>query len=1108
MIERLIDYSAQHKYAVIAVVFLLSIAGWWCMLTTPLDVLPDLSDPQVIISTDWDRSPEVMEDQITYPIVNALQGTPRVKTVRAVSSFGSSLIYVIFTDGTDLDWARSRVGEKLASVAPRLPEGVKPSLGPAASGVNWIFQYALKDKTGQLGLAELRHAQDAILKPALQTVQGVAEIASVGGYQQQLQVNIDPERLLAYSLSIRDVVNAVRDGNQESSGRLLEFGGTEYMVRGRGYAHSLEDFKQIVVRNSPGSKALQISDLGEVVIGPEMRRGLADLNGQGEVVSGIVVARNGEDTLAVITRVKNRLADLARSLPPDMEIVPVYDRSILIRQSVTSLRSTLAGVLVTVFLIVGLFLLDYRSAVIPVLTIPITLLITFIPLRLLGMSANIMSLAGLAIASSELVNASIIVVEQTHRKVQQWQLGGQHGSSRQVVIEAVKSVAAPSFFALLIIAISFLPVFALEAQEGRMFKPFALAKTIAMIVAALLTLTLDPALRIVLLTKQQREPEKAPSGFLRKRLVLSNLETEDNHPLSRRLYLIYESVVLWSLRHRMLVLGSALALMMLTVPVYLHMNHEFMPDLYEGSLLYMPATMPGLPVEDARRLLIASDRVIAQFPEVARVLGKAGRADTSTDPAPLSMFESVIILKPQSEWRHVDTWYTGWAPQSLRQMLRHVTPDTISREDLVARMNQALALPGFNSVWIMPIRGRLDMLSTGIRTPLGIKVLGADADGVAVAATQVQAALRMVGGTKSVFTEHTSSGHYLDVQWNREQLARYGLRVADAQDFVQYAIGGENISEISNGHVRIPINVRFMRGYRSDPESIRKLVISCGGSCQVAIGQLAELKVNDGPDMIRDEDGQLAAYVFIDLEGRDPNSYMTEAKSRLDAVTLPPAVSLVWSGQYESMARVSHRLTFVLPATLLLIAILLLLSTRSWVKTCIVLMALPFSAIGAIWFVYLAHYSLSTAVLIGIVALMGVDAETGVFMLLYMDLAYEEAKARKRLFTRSDLHTVILQGAAKRMRPKMMMFATTCIGLLPVMWSNDLGSDLLKRIAAPMIGGVLSSVLLELLVYPVVYELWRGRWLPEGAATSSGKEGECNQRTKPQIENLSHSAMH
>ena len=1079
MIKRLIDFSVEYRFLVIATVFLLSVIGWWCMSTMPLDVLPDLSDTQVIVSTEWDRSPEAMEDLVTFPIVNALEGTPKVKTVRAVSTFGSSLVYIIFNDGTDLEWARTRVSEQLAGVVGLLPEGAKPTLGPASSGVNWVFQYALVDKSGRLSLSDLRRAQDAILRPALRALPGVGDIASVGGFQEQFQINVDPERLVAYSLTIRDVVNAVRDGNKESSGRLVEFGGTEYMVRGRGSARTLNDFKDIVVKANPGTKPVQVRDLGEVVMGPEMRRGLADLNGNGETISGIVIARTGEDTLAVTERVKVRLAELTHSLPPNAEVIPVYDRSVLIRQAISSLRWTLAGVMGTVAIIIVLFLLDFRSALIPVITIPVTLLISFIPLRLLGISVNIMSLAGLAIASSELVNASIIVVEQVHKKLEDWHRTGEHGSQRNVVIEALKSVAGPGFFALVIIALSFLPVFALDAQEGRMFKPFALAKTIAMLIAALLTLTLDPALRVLLVRKHRGQPDPLSLRAASSSTFRTSTRSEGKHLFNRWLDQIYQPIVRWTLGHRLIVLGSALALMALTVPVYLRLNHEFMPDLYEGSLLYMPATMPGLPIEDARRLLIASDRVLAQFPEVEQVLGKAGRANTSTDPAPLSMFETVIILKPRSQWRHVETWYSGWAPGPLRQVLRHITSDTISRVELVQRMNEALAIPGFNNVWTMPIRGRLDMLATGIRTPLGVKVTGANVADVGTAASEVKDVLRRVDGAGDVFIENAGNGHYLDVQWKREELAKYGLRIADVQDIVEYAIGGGNVSTVSNGHVRIPVSVRLLRDFRASPEALARLAVPCGGSCQVPLGQLADVMVNDGPDMIRDEDGQLSAYVFINVDGRDPQKFMGAAKKMLADVALPPGVGLSWSGEFESMARVTRRMKFIIPITIGLIALTLMLSTRSWVKTLIVLTALPFSAIGAVWLLYLAQYNLSTAVLVGIVALMGVDAETGVFMLLYLDLAYDEATLNKQQFTRHDLHLAIQQGAAKRIRPKFMMFATTCIGLLPVMWSNDLGSDLLKRIAAPMIGGIVTSVLLELLVYPVLYEIWRGRSIPK-----------------------------
>ena len=1074
MINKIIDFSVQHKLAVLAIIAVACIGGWWAMVALPLDATPDLSDTQVIIYSHWDKSPDIVEDQVTYPIVTAMLGAPHVKTVRGVSDFGYSYVYVIFEDGTDLYWARSRVMEYLSSVLPRLPEGVKTELGPDATALGWIFQYALVDTSGKHSLADLRSYQDWYLRYYLRSVPGVAEVAPVGGYTRQYQVNLDPNRLRAYGIPVNRVVEAVRSGNNESSGRLLEFGGTEYMVRGRGYARSLEDFENIPLSVSDTGSQIRIKDVGQVVMGPDLRRGLTDLDGTGEVVSGIVVMRNGENALEVINRVKAKIKEIEPGFPAGVKIVPVYDRSELIYNSIGTLKATIIQVVITVVLIILVFLRHFPSAAIPIATMPVAVLLSFIPFHFMGMSANIMSLAGVAIAFSELVDASIVVVEQTHKKLELWEKNGRQGDCRQIVVGAIKEVAGPTFFALLVIAVSFLPVLTLQAQEGRMFRPLAYTKTLTMLVAALLAITLDPALRL-LLTRVERFDFR-PQWLCRvaNAVLVGEVRSEDRHPVSRGLIRVYEPVVRWTLRWKWLVIGSALALILITIPVFFHLGSESMPPLDEGAILYMPSTLPGISIGQAQQLLQVSDRIIRQFPEVARVLGKAGRAETATDPAPLSMLETVVILKPRAQWRHVDTWYTSWAPEWAKPVLRHVTPDTISTEELVNEMNAALKIPGVNNSWTMPIRGRIDMLTTGIRTPVGLKIVGADLQHIQEIGAEMESLLKSVKGTRTVLAERTAEGYFLDLQWNREQLARYGISVEDAQRVVENAIGGDNISTVLVGPERYRVDVRYQRDFRSDLGALGRIPVSAGGQRQLPLSDLAKTTITNGPAMIRNENGLLTGYVYVDVAGRNPDTYITEANQLLrDRLKLPPGYSFAWSGQYEAMQRVRARLKVVVPITLFLICLLLYINTGSLPKTIIVLLAVPFSAVGAIWFLYAADYNMSVAVWVGLIALLGIDAETGVFMLLYLDLAYEEAKREDRLQSLGQLREAIVQGAAKRLRPKFMTFATTCIGLFPIMWATGAGSDVTKRIAAPMVGGIFTSFILELLVYPAIYEVWR-----------------------------------
>ena len=1087
MINRIIEFSARNKVLIFVLVAAASVYGWWSMKRVALDAIPDLSDTQVIVYSRWDRSPDIVEDHVTYPIVTSMLGAPRVKTVRGFSDFGYSYVYVIFEDGTDLYWARSRIVEYLSSVLPRLPEVVKTELGPDATALGWIYQYALVDKSGKHSLSDLRSYQDWYLRYYLRSVPGVAEVAPIGGYTRQYQVNLDPNRLRAYGIPVSRVVEAVRSGNDESSGRLLEFGGTEYMVRGRGYARTLEDFENIPLSVTDTGSQIRIKDVGQVVLGPDLRRGVADMDGTGEVVSGIVIMRNGANALDVIDRVKAKIKEVEPGFPAGVKLIPVYDRSELIHNTIGTVKTTILEVVITVVLIILVFLWHFPSAAIPIATMPIAVLLAFIPFRMMGISANIMSLAGVAIAFSELVDASIVVVEQTHKKLEQWQKAGSVGDCRGVVISAIKEVAGPTFFSLLVIAVSFLPVLTLQDQEGRMFRPLAYTKTLTMLVAALLAITVDPALRLLLTRVQRFDFRPRWLCWLANAVLVGQVKSEDRHPISRRLIGVYEPVVRWTLRWKWLVIGAAVAVVLVTIPVFTHLGSEAMPPLDEGSILYMPTTLPGISIRQAEQLLQVSDRVLRQFPEVASVLGKAGRAETATDPAPLSMLETVIVLKPRSEWRHVETWYSSWAPEWAKSVFRHVTPDTLSTEDLVGQMNAALRLPGVSNSWTMPIRGRIDMLTTGIRTPVGLKIQGADLQQIQQIGAEVESLLKTTPGTRTVLAERTAEGYFLDLQWDREQLARYGVSVEDAQRVVENAIGGDNVSTVVLGPERYQVNVRYQRDFRSDLASLGRIPVPAGGQKELPLSDLAKISIATGPGMIRNENGLPTGYVYVDIVGRDPESYINDANQLLrDRLKLPAGYSVAWSGQYEAMQRVKERLKLVVPATLLLVCLLLYINTGSAAKTAIVLLAVPFSAVGAIWFLYAAGYNMSVAVWVGLIALLGIDAETGVFMLLYLDLAHADAKRDGRLKTLADLHEAIVNGAAKRLRPKFMTFATTCIGLFPIMWATGAGSDVMKRIAAPMVGGIFTSFLLELLVYPAIYLVWRGRSYPKSAKAASG----------------------
>lgn len=1074
MINRIIEFSGRNKYLVFILVGFAVAAGIWSMKNIPLDAIPDLSDTQVIVYSRWDRSPDIMEDQVTYPIVTAMLGAPKVRAVRGFSDFGYSFVYIVFEEGVDTYWARSRTLEYLSSVLPRLPQGVKAELGPDATGVGWVYQYALVDTSHTHDLAELRSVQDWFLRYQLRAVPGVAEVAPIGGFVRQYQVNVDPRRLQSYNIPIMKVVEAVRGGNNDVGGRLVEFSGAEYMVRGRGYAKTTDDIGRIVLTTNQAGVPVRVSDVGQVVLGPDLRRGVADWNGEGDVVAGIVIIRQGENALKVIEAVKEKLREIEPGLPKGVKVVAAYDRSELILASIENLKHTLIEEMLIVAAVIFIFLWHIPSAIIPVFTIPIAILISFAPLKAMGLSSNIMSLGGIAIAIGAMVDAAIVVVEQTHKKLEEWDRGGRKEDYHRVVIEAVKEVGGPSFFALLVIAVSFLPVLTLEAQEGRLFKPLAYTKNISMIIAAVLAITLDPAMR--LLFTHMKNFEFRPRWLARaaSAVLVGTIHSEENHPVSRVLIRIYAPFCSWCLRWKWAVIVAAAAVVVLTIPVYQRLGSEFMPPLDEGTLLFMPSTLPGISLNDAQRLMQVQDRIIRRFPEVETVFGKAGRAETATDPAPLSMMETIIVLKPRDQWRSTSTWYSDWAPKWMLPALRRITPDRISTDQLIDDMNEALKLPGAANAWTMPIRARIDMLTTGVRTPVGVKIYGSDINTIEKIGTEMERLLPAVAGTRNVFAERTGGGYFLDFDWNREAMARYGLSIDDVQGVLMSAVGGENVTSTVEGRERYPVNVRYLRDFRSDPASLSRVLVPVMGGAQVPMSELGAIKVRSGPSMIRDENGLLSGYVYVDVSGRDVGSYVSEAKKLVrDHVKLPVGYSIAWSGQYEAMERVRERLTVVLPLTLFLILMLLYMNTRSMVKTMLIVLAVPFSAVGAVWFLYWMGYNMSIGVWVGLIALMGVDAETGVFMLLYLDLAYNKARDEGRLGSLAELQEAILHGAVKRIRPKFMTVACMFLGLVPIMWSVGAGADVMKRIAAPMIGGIFTSFVLELAVYPAIYEVWK-----------------------------------
>ncbi len=1076
MIERIIDWCARNRTFVF-----IGIAGaifWamWAMNQIPLDAIPDLTDTQVIVYARWDRPPQIIEDQVTYPIVSALLGAPKVKDIRAFSDYGYSYVYIIFDDGTDVYWARSRVLEYLSKVNSQLPSDVKVELGPDATGLGWVYQYALVDKSGKNSLADLRKFQDWHLKYALQSVKGVAEVASIGGFVNQYQITLNPNALAVYQLSISEVVKAIREANQEAGARLLDISGREYMVTVRGYIKGKDDIGEVVLKSMNGFP-VKVKDVASVSFGPDMRRGLADFNGQGEAVGGIIIMRYGENAMNVITGVKEKLKDV--KLPEGVEIVPVYDRSDLIKRSIDTLSKKLVEEMVVVALVILIFLMHIPSAMVPIITLPIAVLLSFIPMKYLGLTSNIMSLGGIAIAIGAMVDASIVMIENGHKHLNLWQLRGGKEDYREVLIESIKEVGRPSFFSLIVIGVSFLPIFTLEGVEGRLFRPLAFTKNFAMFFGAVLAITLVPAIQVLLIRVKKFQIQPHWLGNAVNKILVGQIHSEEKHPISKALFKVYGPVIDFVLKYPKRIIVIAAMAFFLSMPMFFFIGSEFMPPLNEGSILYMPTTLPGISVTEAGKLLQVQDKIIKSFPEVETVFGKAGRAETSTDSAPFSMMETTIVLKPEEEWPVQKRWYS-FLPGFMQGPFRIFWPDQVSKDELVSRIDKALSIPGQVNMWSQPIKGRMDMLTTGVRTPVGIKIYGDDIAEIEKIGKQIEEHVPMVKGTRSVYAERTAGGYFVDINLKRDEIARYGLSVSEVQMNLMYAVGGENFTQTIEGRERFPVNVRYPRELRDTVEKIQHVYITAMDGVQVPLAQLADISLTSGPGMIRDENGRLAGYVFVDSGDRDIGSYVKDLKETIRKnVKLPVGYTIVYSGQYESMERVKQRMMVILPLTMLVIFLLIYFNTRSYVKTAIILLAVPFSLIGVVWTLFLLNYNLSIGVWCGIIALLGVDAETGVFMLLYLDLAFDSLVKGGKMNTLADLKEAIHEGAVKRIRPKMMTVAVMFMGLLPIMWAgaSETGADVMKRIAAPMVGGILVSFLMELAVYPAIYLLWRKRTL-------------------------------
>jgi len=1156
MVEKIIEFCAKNRFIVLLGVAFATIAAVWSIRRVKLDAVPDLSEPQVVVFTEWmGRSPTLVEDQVTYPLVASLVSAPHVIDVRGQSMFGMSFIYVVFEEGTDVYWARSRVLEYLNGIRNRLPEGVSPAIGPDATGIGWVFQYTLVDKSGAHGLDELRTFQDFTLRYALGTVPGVAEVASVGGYQKQYQVVVDPKRLEGQGLTLQDVTNAIRDSNQDVGGRVIEWSGREYYVRGRGYIQDLGAIERIALKAQNGTAVL-VKDVATVRFGPDIRRGLLEWNGEGEAVGGIVVMRYGENARDVIARVKQKIDELRPSIPKGVEIEIAYDRSELIERSIATLKSAMVEEAITVALVIMLFLFHVRSSLLPILSLPIAVALAFIPMYLLDIPSTIMSLGGIAIAIGATVDAEIVMVEASHKKLEHAPPGADR---HKLLAEAAKEVTPAIFFSLLIIAVAFLPVFTLTGQAGRLFKPMAYTKTFVMLASAILSITFAPALRDVLLR--------------------GKIRPEAKHPVSRFIVSIYKPFVYVALRRPKSTVAIGMLALVSAVPLALGLGHEFMPPLNEGDVLYMPITFPNISIEEAKRQLQAQDRILRSFPEVASVFGKVGRSESPTDPAPLTMVETTVRLKPKEQWRKIDKhrWYSSWAPSFVKAPLRVFWPEqtTISWEELTAEMNRKMQFPGWTNAWTMPIKTRIDMLSTGVRTPIGIKVAGTDLQEIERIGTSLEGLLSGIPGTRSVVYERNLGGLYVDIVPKRDALARYGMRIGDVERTIEAAIGGAPISVTIEGRNRFSINVRYPQDLRSDLDALRRVLVPIpagmgapspssmdgkegllfakkpdlllaqmapmGGTSEpgtsgmpklaplpndqpmsdvpmgapmlgspmggigamgsagpmgelpqpgstpsssrayVPLGELADIQVVGGPPMVRDEGGLLVGYVYVDIDQgkRDLGGYVDEAKEVVrkaqerGELRMPPGYFLKWTGQYEHLAEMTARMKIVLPVTIAIIVLLLYLHFRNFVEVLIVLLSIPFALVGSVWLLWLLDYRLSTAVWVGVIALVGLAAQTGIVMIVYIDNAYERRKRAGKIRNLDDIIWAHMEGTVLRVRPKLMTVATMLLGLVPLLWATGSGSDVMKRIAAPMVGGLLTSAFLTLEIIPVIYTYWR-----------------------------------
>src|SRR6266496_3633092 len=1042
-IERIIEASARNKFFVFMFTIFAIAGGIYGLIHTPLDAIPDLSDVQVIVYTDWEgRSPDLVEDQITYPISTVFIAAPKVKFVRGESMFGKSFVYVIFEDGTDIYWARSRVIEYLNSVRGKLPEGVNPVIGPDATGVGWVYEYALVDDSGKHDLAALRSIQDWNLRYALASVKGVAEVAAVGGFVKQYQVDLDPNALVAYNIPLSDVVSAIKTSNADVGGKTFEIATTEYFVRGRGYIKKIEDIENIVLKVENGTP-VYLKNVGAVHLGGDIRRGIAELDGKGETVGGIVVMRYGENALNVIDGVKKKIDEIKSSLPAGVRIVPTYDRSELIRHAIATLREKLIEESIVVALVCVIFLWHVRSSLAAIITLPVAIILAFIPMWWMNLTSNIMSLGGIAIAIGAMVDSAIIMIENAHKALEQFRDEHKREPSAveraRVIIVAAKSVGRSLFFALLVITVSFIPVFSLTAQEGRLFRPLAFTKTFSMFFASFLGLTLVPVLMLL--------------------LIRGKITPEIKNPVNRFLIWIYQPFVNFVLRYRWFTLLAALVILVVTIFPFSRLGSEFMPPLNEGTLLYMPTAVPGISISEATKILQIQDRQLKKIPEAVTVFGKAGQADTPTDPAPLSMFETVITLKPPDEWRKGMTW-----------------------DKLLAEVNANIKTPGMANIFWMPIQTRTEMLTTGFRSVLGIKVFGPDLGQIQKLAVQIEKELAEVPNTRSAFAERTVGGYFLDFTVNREAAARYGLKVGDVNDIIESAIGGKNITTTVEGRERYPINTRYARDFRQDLDALKRVLVPTPTGAQVPISLLADIQYKTGPPSVRSENGKLVGFVFVDITTSDIDGYVRKASQHLaQRIQYPPGYYVEWAGQFQYLQAAKERLKVVVPFTLLIIFVLLYISTRSVVRTLIVLLTVPFSLVGAFWLLYLLGYNMSVAVWVGLIALAGVGAETGVVMLLYLDHAWDKFKADGRMNTMKDLHDAVIEGAVSRVRPKIMAVSAILFGLLPIMWSpaTQAGADVMKRIATPMIGGVITSAFLNLLIYPVIYVIWKKRGLKE-----------------------------